>query len=283
MTGGTVVEEPEGDVRTTWQRWYSVLTTFVAPATFLSALLFYFGYVSSRAELRYFGLDVDTVGLSTQDFVMRSPQALLVPVLLLTVAGAAVLVALRALRDRPLGSRAVRASYGIAGVLLGSAVVLLAGYRWLGGWPAYPMVTPLLLVAGLSVLAYLWHRRRAGAGAVTFALLGVATGLFWATTTLAQWTGTGVAHRTARHLDRLPSVVLDTKDRLFLGDGVVTESAVPPHEGQQFLYRYRGLRLLIQAGDRMFVVPERWVASGSTTMVPMDDVRVRFRFVNDPP
>ena len=278
-----MAEEPEGDVRTTWERWYSLLTTFVAPATFLSALLFYFGYISSRAEYRYFGLDVDTVGLSTRDFVMRSPQALLVPVLLLAVVGATVLAGLRLLRSRPLARRVVRRGYVVAAVVIGVGLVLLAGYRWIGGWPPYPMVTPLVLVVGLSLLAYLWHRAGVSTGAVAFAVLGVASSLFWATTTLAQWTGTGVAHRTARHLDRLPSVVLDTKERLFLGDGVVTESAIEPHEGQQFLYRYRGLRLLIQAGDRMFLVPERWVASGSTTMVDMNDVRVRFRFVNDPP
>lgn len=50
----------------------SVATTVIAPATMLSASLFYFGYVSSRAQHEYFGLDVDTIGLSTQDYVMRS-------------------------------------------------------------------------------------------------------------------------------------------------------------------------------------------------------------------
>lgn len=72
---------------TTLQRWYGFATSFVAPATFLSALLFYFGYVSSRAQYAYFGVDVDTIGLGTRDFVMRSPQALLAPLLLIALAG----------------------------------------------------------------------------------------------------------------------------------------------------------------------------------------------------
>ena len=70
-----------------FDKWWSFGSTIIAPATLLSTLLFYFGYVSSRAQFRYFGLDVDTVGLSTQDYVMRSPQALLVPLLALSLGG----------------------------------------------------------------------------------------------------------------------------------------------------------------------------------------------------
>src|ERR671927_478533 len=57
----------------------------VAPLSVLTALLFYFGYASSRARYLYFGVDVDTIGLSTQDYVMRSPEPLLVLVLLAVV------------------------------------------------------------------------------------------------------------------------------------------------------------------------------------------------------
>jgi hypothetical protein len=266
-----------------WERWYSLATTFVAPATFLTALLFYFGYVSSRAEYRYFGLDVDTIGLSTQDYVMRSPQALLVPALLFTVLGAGGLLLSRRLDRIPLTPGAVRGAHVAAGLLVGAGMVLVAGYRWFGAWPFYPMVTPVLLAAGLTVLAWLWHRTGVRRGVVAFTVLAVATCLFWATATLAQWTGLGVAQRTARDLDQLPAVVVDTKERLYLGDGVVEEVRLPREEGQEFAYRYTRFRLLIQAGDRMFLVPDTWVPRGSTVMLPMDDVRVRFRFVDEPP
>jgi hypothetical protein len=45
----------------------------------VKALPFYFGYVSARAQYAYFGVDVDVLGLGTRDYVMRSPQGLLVP------------------------------------------------------------------------------------------------------------------------------------------------------------------------------------------------------------
>jgi hypothetical protein len=273
-----VTEQPSG-----WERWYSVATTFVAPATFVTALLFYFGYVWSRAQYRYFGLDVDVIGLSTQDYVMRSPQALLVPALLLALLGAAGLVLDRALRRRQLSDRAAHRVGAVALLLLIAGGVLLVGYRWWGAWSGYGMAAPLLLVAGLVPLAWLWHRTGTRRGAVAFTLLAVATCLFWATATLAQWTGLGAAQRTARELDQLPAVVLDTTERLYLTDGIVQETRLETEEGQEYRYRYRGLRLLVQAGDRMFLVPDRWSPGSSTLLVDLDEVRVRFRFVDRPP
>src|SRR3954467_6043174 len=115
-----------------WERGYKVATSFVAPATFVTALLFYFGYVSSRAKYAYFGIDVDTIGLSTRDFVMRSPQALLVPLLLLTVLGAVLLSASWLLQRHPPTDTGVawiqRAGWAVVG--LGGLMVL--GYRWMG-------------------------------------------------------------------------------------------------------------------------------------------------------
>ena len=71
---------------------------------------------------------------------------------------------------------------------------------------------------------------------------------------------------------------MDTKERLYLGtlpEAGVTETTLPTEEGQTYRYRYRGLRLLIQAGDRMFLVPDHWSPSNSTLVFDLDDVRVR--------
>src|SRR3954454_5505255 len=53
----------------------------VAPLSVLTALLFYFGYASSRAQYEYFGIDVDTIGRSPQHAALRSPQSRLTPLL----------------------------------------------------------------------------------------------------------------------------------------------------------------------------------------------------------
>jgi hypothetical protein len=82
-------------------------------------------------------------------------------------------------------------------------------------------------------------------------------------------------------LDNLPSVILDTEQRLFLRDPGIEETLLPPSEGQTFHYRYRGLRLLIEGQDRMFLIPNEWSANDSTLVVPLDNsVRVQFQFQN---
>jgi hypothetical protein len=310
-----------------FERWMSLATTIVAPATVLSALLFYFGYVSSRAQYAYFGVDVDTIGLGTRDYVMRSPQPLLVPLLVLTLVGVAALrlhvfIGRRIAEATPGASGPARlARYlrlarrgEIAGfVVLAAGIILLLSYPYLRSWPLFNLVTPLMLAIGAAIVAYssriqtllrppvaeaapqteLAPGTRAHAEHSMLALRRTASvlifvviiaNIFWATATIAQWSGRGLAHYNATHLTDLPSVILDTKERLYLRDPGVEETALPEAADQTFHYRYRHLRLLIEGHDRMFLVPDKWSASDSTLVVPLDgSVRVQFQFVNDAP
>lgn len=309
------------------ERWVSFGTTIIAPATVLSALLFYFGYVSSAEQYKYFGVDVDTIGLSTQDYVMRSPQPLLVPLLVLTLLGIGAMLLHAEIRRRIAAAapdargpmqlvqyrRLARRAVIVGLVLLGAGIALLISYPYLREWSFFNLVTPLLLAIGAALVAYasriqtLLHPQtpptpnaglvpaarahadssmlalRRSAGILIFVV--IVANIFWATATIAQWSGRGQAHYNAAHLDRLPSVILDTQERLFLTDpGVVKETALPTSQGQTFHYRYRHLRLLIEGHDRMFLVPEEWSASDSTLIVHLDDsVRVQFQFTNEAP
>lgn len=277
-------------------RWLGVGTSVIAPVTLLTTLLFYFGYVSSRAEYRYFGLDVDTIGLSTNDFVMRSPQVLLVPLLGVSLTAIALLLVHVRLRRHPPSPAAVGRGMSLALVLIAAGLVLVLGHAWFGRWSLYALVTPLLIGVGTAILAYAfwmpsapaWLRRShddrarwVRPGVTALALVVVATSMFWATATLAEWSGRGIALQTARHLDELPAVILDSSERLYLTDGIVEETALP---GGAFPFRYRGLRLLIQGETHMFLVPDRWSPSNSTLAVATDgSVRVQFRFENQQP
>jgi hypothetical protein len=314
--------QPGGQV----ERWLSVATTIIAPATLLSGLLFYFGYVSSRAQYEYFGIDVDTIGLSTQDYVMRSPQPLLVPLLVLTVLAVLALLAHAAITRRISGPDAeeggprrlnryrqlVRRTVVVGLAVLVGGMALLLCYPYLREWALFALVTPVLIASGAALTGYgaliqarlqpprplpgpddearhgraqaansLVALRRYAGGALVVVIVA---NIFWATATIAQWSGRGLAHYNATHLDRLPSTILDTQQRLFLRSPGVVETALPAAPGQTFRYRYRHLRLLIEGSDRMFLVPERWSASDSTLIVPLDGtVRVQFQFQNDPP
>lgn len=315
------------------EQWISIGTTIVAPATLFGALLFYFGYVSSRSEYAYFGVDVDTIGLSTQGYIMHSPQPLLVPLLVLALFTAGI-VALHNVVHRLIASvftpaqaetdiagyhtnlakrrkriqRIVQMSraFGLVTLILG--VVLLFIYGYIRNWALYALVTPLLLALGTALVAYtsrllklVQHTQNqpdamqqtpAQTGSSVIAhwiasiLIYVIVGasIFWATATIAQWSGLGLARYQAQHFDTLPSVILDTRERMFLRDPDVKETMLPPSQGQTFHYRYRGLRLLIEGQNRMFLVPDHWSASDSTLIVPQDSsVRIQFRFQNQRP
>ncbi len=322
------------------EQWISTGASIVAPATVLSALLFYFGYVASRSQYAYFGIDVDTVGLSTQDYIMRSPQPLLVPLLVLTLIGVGFLtlnIAIRrfitsavkrtaddAIMAHPWANparhvqrtrRIVHCARFLGLAMLTVGVALLFMYAYVRDWALYALVTPLLIAFGVALAAYASsllnlqrnvQRQQAAAalpldsrpvpaepegsviarwtvGVLIYIVIGA--GIFWTTATIAQWSGLGLAKYDAQHLDALPSIILDTKERLFLRDGpVIGETVLPPSNGQTFHYRYRGLRLLIESQNRMFLVPYQWSPSDSTLIVPLDgSVRIQFQFQNQPP
>jgi len=281
------------------ERWVSFAAGIVAPVTLLSALLFYFGYVSSRSQYEYFGIDVDTIGMSTQDYVMRSPQPLLLPLLVLLLLAVAGLTVHNGLRVRLVaGDEKQLELIGRAriagGVALAIGVLALALYPLLGELPYYALVTPVVISAAAAVLAYLWHLARIvqpthgpkGPQRVLVLLLAAVTTtcVFWATATTAQYSGRGLAKAQAVNLDRFPVVILDTKERLYLRSPGVEETRLPAANGQTFNYRYRQLRLLAVGQNRMFLVPDRWNASDTTVVVPLDEsVRVQFQFQNDPP
>jgi len=238
-----------------WERWLSIGGGIVAPLTAISTLLFYFGYVSTREEYLFFGLDVDTIGLTTQDFVMRSGQALLVPLIVLAFVATAAVLAARRLRPWLLGYP--RRGAVIAATLLAMGVVLLSAYAVMGDWAYYPLATPVVLALGGTITAYTLGLHHAPIAARVALWLLVAAAVFWANATVAQWSGAGLAREQAARLHLLPQVVVDTQERLYLRSPDIAESALPPAEGQEFAYRYRGWRLLIQNGDRMFLVPCR--------------------------
>jgi hypothetical protein len=167
-------------------------------------------------------------------------------------------------------------------------------------------VVPLLVGIGAGLVAYTSRilsvlrrpRQDEPAGALlarrsasVFVYVLIVASIFWVNATIAQWSGRGLAQYTATHLDALPSVILDTKEELYLRDpcfpGIQCAKGsqlLPLSPGQTFRYRYHGLRLLIVGQDRMFLVPDHWSGSDSALIVPLDgSVRIQFQFVNDPP
>jgi hypothetical protein len=219
---------------------------------------------------------------------MRSPQPLLVPLLVLSLLAAAGLLLHNAIQPRA-GLDAVRRARLAAIVVLALGVLGLFLYPVLGERAYYALVVPLVIGLAAAVLAYLSYlttkMQNQRPQVVLIALLAVVTltCAFWATATTAQYSGRGLAKSAAKHLNRFPWVILDTNERLHLRSPGVEETAIPPAAGQTFNYRYRGMRLLIVGENRLFLVPQHWNASDTTLVVPLNDsIRVQFQFQNDP-
>ncbi|MDX6264845.1 MAG: hypothetical protein QOH84_6533 [Kribbellaceae bacterium] len=269
------------------ERWVTFATRIVAPVTLISGLLFYFGYVSARAQYEYFGIDVDTIGLRTQDYVMRSPQPLLVPLLGITLLAVAGLLLHNAIQPT---ATTIRRAKIIAIALLLLGVLGLIGYPLLGHLPYYALVVPAVIGLAAATLGYLSYFDRKAAGLTPqYVLLGLlavvtTTCAFWATATTAQYSGRGLAKSDARNLRQFPVVILDTKERLQLRSPGIEETSLRTGTEQSFNYRYRGLRLLVVGQNRLFLVPQQWNAANTTFVVPLDSsIRVQFQFQNDPP
>jgi hypothetical protein len=294
-------------------RWASLVGSVVVPTGILTALLFYFGYASTKSQYEYFGVDVDAVGMDTQEFLMRSARPLLVPLLLVTLVGIGGIrlhINLNAFIQanhqdvdrtrRLLAFRGVATKVMLVGAaIVSTSIVAILVYPLLSDWSFYTLITPLLLAVGVVLLAYTGKVRdtldrningsvdldgRANAlRQLSLILSGIVVAgcAFWATATLAQWSGRGQAAAIATQFSKLPLVILDTKERLYVGDAVIKETALPMEAGQSFRYRYRNLRLLIEGSERLFLVPDRWSNNATTLVVPMNDsVRIQFQFQN---
>ena len=274
-------------------RWLAEILT---PTGILVGLLYYFGYVTTDAWFRYFGLDLAHVRLPQQAIVLQSIAALYVPLGALLVLALAVYGVRRMVNTllergwRP----AVMRRVGPAAILLGGMLILravagilfpdIARREWVATSPL-SLCAGVLLVAGGVNLA---RRTSAASGSATrpasrsgWVSVGVASlvvlGLFWATNSVAAAYGRGRAMTFAQTLPDRPAVVVDTKERLFLVTDQVQESALSTDPTHEYRYRYRQLRLLAASEGRIYLVPATWRrGSGTVVVLPDDGVRLQF-------
>lgn len=270
----------------------------VGPTTLATALLIYFGYIATRARYQYFGVPVDMTGRSNQNLMLDGMEVIYVPAITLFLAVLA-LVGIHALvlwllsRDTEAG---VFLAYGF--ILIG---VLLTGRALIGVFVADSDtsvkfgITPLALAFGPAAVAYgIWvHGRQRGRpmlsqrlarnGALCAILLCVA-GLFWASTQLAWAYGLGRGEEDVGELAKRPEVVVDTKESL---DGVPTGVSTARLDGagrgeRVYRYRYRGFRLLLASGGRLFLVTPDWKQGRDQTVVLPYGRDIRVQLVPQP-
>lgn len=283
-----------------FRKGLQTVATVIGPATLLTALAFYFGWVSTNATFSYFGLDASVMGLTVQEVILSSTDALFVPL------GAIVVAALIALavhsilirwadREGPVAGRVERIS--VVMVVVGAVAFLLGIWAVTEGLP-FP--TPFLfqqLSAGIGVAlvayaVYIRRRARVGTGgadmhdpelrrlwsagmALVWLIIGLS--LFWTVSEYAKALGRGRAQELELSLGEQPSVVIYAERDLHVqGPGVVKEMLSGKDPAYRF--RYSGLTFLVRSGGKYFLLPSSWRRSqGGVFVLPETDaVRVEF-------
>jgi hypothetical protein len=272
-----------------------ILGAVVAPTTLLTSVLFYFGWMHAYHFFDYFGVNSTVLGLTTQDYLMRSLDGLFVPMTVLAGVGLLALWGHAVLRVRLAAGptrwapRAVPAlvAAGLALAAAGLASVLMAGETLLDGY-LYDTAAPLCLALGVGLLLYavqLWRLlakpparspwAMVAEWAAVFALVGLS--LFWAASNYSLAVGYGRAADQVAALPRLPGAVVYSHQRLSLHAPGVRE--VPCRDPEAaYRFRYDGLKLVLQAGGQYVFLPAAWTRTdGVAILLPRSDaLRLEF-------
>lgn len=260
-----------------------ILGTIVAPTTLLTALLFYFGWMHAYFFFEYFGVNSTLLGLTRQDYLMRSIDGLFVPLAVVAAVGLLALWGHVLLRER-----LVAAARLLVPIVAAVGLALFA----IGMWGVFARtvfefhfaVSPLSLAGGVLLLAYasslrfparasVFHAVAEWAG--VFVLVGLS--LFWVLTDYSSAVGTSRARRLASRLDAQPSVVVFSADGLSLQAPGVRELACEDPDAA-YRFRYEGLKLVLQSDDQYLFLPQDWSrADGVAIVLPRsDDLRLEF-------
>jgi hypothetical protein len=131
----------------------------VAPTSFVTGLMYYFGLNQAWWFYAYFGVDATLLGLGTTDYLVISVDALFVPMVVTAAAGLAAFWSHDLLRARLATGTRPRALRLLVPALGGSGALLTLGGLWTVLDNTFFLnralaVAPLSLAIGVVLLAY---------------------------------------------------------------------------------------------------------------------------------
>ncbi|HKY17202.1 MAG TPA: hypothetical protein VJM33_19905 [Microthrixaceae bacterium] len=265
----------------------SVLTVFVN-VTVLTSLLVYFGWRRSETQSSRLGIDQATLGMSTQEYVLRSVGSVTNLLLGVGVIGLLWIAFDRVVAPRLEGRSWLKAVCLVVLVLvLAIATALLEVWRPSLRYVSFPLFIAIAMVVAIDLGWLRSHPspkgrdRYARVALLSFGWLIVVVCLFWATSNYADVRGRDLADALDCKVAQLPGVVLTSEKPLFLPADSI-ERTLLDDQGVT-AHRYVGLRLLENTGGRLFLIPDQWrLHAGTVIVLPDSDPAVRFDFVRDP-
>jgi heme/copper-type cytochrome/quinol oxidase subunit 2 len=269
----------------------AVFTSIASQAALISALLYFYGRVRTGEFYGYFGIDTSALGFTTTDFVMRSLNATLPPVIVCALVILAVLAiakhldrAVDYLQRRP---RLEQVTVIVVTVVIAVCVTVLVNGIYSSRYTAYSRGYPMpIAVIGIAAAVGMGRRLllpsirsphstdRLWSMTVAAFALG---GMLWMVNLYAGADGVREARDTANTLQSPTSThfVLYSVDRLMIsGTGVQPNAVNAP--GSRYHFQYSGLRLLIRTPREFVLLPMEWHKGRDPVIVlPVDD-SIRF-------
>ncbi|WP_157171092.1 hypothetical protein [Nocardia araoensis] len=279
------------------------LGQLAAPTTLVTGLLFYFGWAHVYWFFHYFGVDSTTLHPSIRDYLMRSVDALFIPLITTGVIGMALTWGYLALPDSVRRGRRTRwqllSVTGVAVIVLGNGLTRLLFITPVNDGLG---VAPVSIIAGVALLWYVTLQRRQqlrernpdmpqsseAAGIIEWTILFIVIGisLFWVATDYSAAVGRSRALLAAAEIATQPEVVVYSEKDLHLSSTDVRKVECGPAEGSAYRYRYDGLVLLAHVGDQYVLLPRTWPTRRGAAIVlpaaPPGAVRFEFRLAGNP-
>lgn len=300
-----VAEPPEGSAESpdsdaaALSRVLKIFGSVVAPATFLTALMYYFGRLEYAGLFSYVGADVTVLDLTFQDYLNNSVSGFTPPLIVVAVVTLLALWAHQLLRALPAGIRRIVWQALLPAATISGFILVSLALADLFVVPVFPVSflegRGLSLSVGILLLAYaarlfrlLRGERnpkrvpRRAPGAVSMvewgaAFILVSVGLFWAAGSYAIGVGMRYAQQLETALWSRPDVVAFSEKRLSLhGPGLREVNCQDPDAAYRF--RYDGLKLMLQSGNQYLLLPAGWThTNGAAILIPRSD-KIRLEF-----
>jgi hypothetical protein len=263
-----------------------LIATIGSPLALGTAFLFYFGWVRAGAQARALGFDSSIMNLSTTDYILKSINALYIPLVLSLM----LAVVLNGLHERLIVADGTGFRHSAMllrlGRLLGWSWILwvLLGILLLASAPLRSFSIPFSITIALLCVLYgrallklvarvePWSSARK---ALVLALLIFV--IFWDIERVARTFGEGYAALIVAEPQRLAAVTIYSAKSLEINAPGIMEQKLDGNNSE-YHYRYKGLRLLQQSDGRYFLINERWDPQNGRVFVLRETNSLRMEF-----
>jgi hypothetical protein len=236
---------------------------------------------------------------------LYSPLALALVAFILVVSVRVIVSWVLSTPRRLVAGTALSAVFALIGLLLVARAAIgvfnlnVYNTELVGTTPIALATGPVLIAYSASIVSRVWLERAPVSFREWYAtpasmrlrkILQVAVGglavaaVFWATNRFAFALGQTRSYAEAVDPSTSYVVTIDTKEPLSdLPKGVVERPLLGSgDEGREYRYRYEGLRLLLESGGKLFVVPAEWTRSSRTLVFPYDPQQARLQLFPPP-